>query len=197
MDDPNIAIGSKEPVYISCVNSTDEFHCQLAKTSSQLDALMNSIEAFYRDLSPDDCTLVNPRVGDVCCAMFTEDDGFYRAVVTKVSPDSVEVRYLDYGNSEDLPLSRIWTLNPHFTELPAQCFHAKPFSPNSGTKAEFEEKVLEKELKADIVRKDKNGVYVIRLSDSNGKPLFSSGSDKSQQQQGKLITLGPFSFFLG
>ncbi len=178
----NLTIGKEECVYITCVNSPEDFYCQLASTSAQLDNMMNNMETFYRPLAADEETLTNPQVDNVCCAMFTEDDGFYRAVVTKVSSGRIGVRYLDYGNCEELPLSRIKNLNVSFTELPAQSFHAKLFSSSCGTTEEFEAMVADKELKAKIVRKDENSVYVVNLSDSNGTPLFSAGA--TQQQQG-------------
>ena len=54
------------------------------KTSKLLDELMDRLEEFYRPLGDGDERLVKPRIGDTCCAMFTEDDGWYRAVITKV-----------------------------------------------------------------------------------------------------------------
>ena len=57
--------------------------------------------------------------GDMCCAQFTTDNQWYRArIKTAYSPAHpntvptlennlcVEVQYIDYGNSEWLPLSR-------------------------------------------------------------------------------------------
>jgi tudor domain-containing protein 1/4/6/7 len=178
----DITIGKEESVYVTCVNTPENFYCQLATTSALLDHLMDNMEAFYRPLAADEETFTNPEVGDVCCPMFTVDDGFYRAVVTAVSSSSIGVRYLDYGNCEELPLSRIKNLNASFTELPAQSFNAKSFSSSCGTTGEFEETVADKELKAKIVRKDENGVYVVQLSHSNGTPLFSSGATTQQQQ---------------
>ena len=63
-----------------------------------------------------------PAVGDVCCAKFTEDDTWYRAVVTAVffKNDSVEVLYVDDGNKESLPLSRLRPLEQKFRQLPCQ-----------------------------------------------------------------------------
>jgi tudor domain-containing protein 1/4/6/7 len=174
----NLTIGKEESVYITCVNSLGDFYCQLASTSTQLDNLMNNIEAFYRPLTAEEEAFTNPQVGNVCCARFTEDDGFYRAVVTKVSSGTIGVRYIDYGNCEELPLSRIKSLNVSFTGLRAQCFNAKTFSSSCDTTAEFEAMVIDKELKAKIVKKDENGVFVVALSDARGTPLFS------QQQQG-------------
>ena len=165
---------------MTCVYSSENFYCQLARTSTQLDKLMNDMESFYRPLSLEEETLTSPAVGDICCAMFTEDDGFYRAVVTKVSSTTVGVCYVDYGNSEELPSSRVKSLNASFTELPAQSFNAKAFSSSCGTAEEFEAKVVEQELKGKIVRKDENGLYVVQLLDLSGTPLFFDAAARRQ-----------------
>ena len=47
-------------------------------------------------------------VGMPCCAQFTFDDCWYRGEIIQLqnSGDSVGVLYVDYGNSEIVPLSR-------------------------------------------------------------------------------------------
>ena len=181
----NLVVGNEESVYTTCVDSPDNFYCQLVRTSTQLDDLMNSMEEFYRPLAADEESFSNPRVGDVCCAKFTEDDGFYRAVITKVSSNAIGVHYIDYGNFEEIPLSRIKTLNPTFTDLGAQSFNAKLFPFNPETTGDFEAVVTDKELKAKIVKKAENNVYLVQLSDSNGTKLFATGAT-TQQQQGMI-----------
>ena len=49
-----------------------------------------------------------PEAGEVCSAQFTADDRWYRGLVVKACPtaNAVLVYYVDYGNSEDVPLSR-------------------------------------------------------------------------------------------
>uniref|UniRef100_A0A672V0V3 Tudor domain containing 1 n=1 Tax=Strigops habroptila TaxID=2489341 RepID=A0A672V0V3_STRHB len=62
-----------------------------------------------------------PPVGNVCCAQFTEDNRWYRAaVVAYVSEEAVVAEYIDYGNSEVLPLSRLRPVIPRLMDLPAQ-----------------------------------------------------------------------------
>ncbi|KAM6329775.1 tudor domain-containing protein 1 [Podargus strigoides] len=63
----------------------------------------------------------HPAVGSMCCAQFTEDNLWYRAaVITHVSEDTVLAAYVDYGNSEVLPLTRLRPVIPRLMELPAQ-----------------------------------------------------------------------------
>ena len=45
--------------------------------------------------------------GTLCAAQYTADDAWYRARVTQEpGPDSVEVLFVDYGNTEVLPRER-------------------------------------------------------------------------------------------
>lgn len=50
-----------------------------------------------------------------------EDNLWYRAAVTAyASEDTVLVDYMDYGNSDSIPLTRLRPIIPSLMELPAQ-----------------------------------------------------------------------------
>ncbi|XP_058155463.1 tudor domain-containing protein 1 [Dasypus novemcinctus] len=61
-----------------------------------------------------------PRIGDACCAKYTSDDFWYRAIVLGASDVDVKVLYADYGNIETLPLSRVQPITASHLELPFQ-----------------------------------------------------------------------------
>lgn len=65
-----------------------------------------------------DC--VQPRTGAACCARFTADNNWYRAVVLEVYDQEANVVYADYGNSEKLSLSNILPIPARFLQLPFQ-----------------------------------------------------------------------------
>ncbi|KAI9102856.1 hypothetical protein DFS34DRAFT_577116 [Phlyctochytrium arcticum] len=58
-----------------------------------------------------------PRVGDYVSAQFTADDAWYRARIRKAhgTTNTYNVLYVDYGNSETIPLSRLRPLDPKFS----------------------------------------------------------------------------------
>lgn len=112
--------GKEEKVLVSSVTSPSLFYCMLYRTSSMLEKLMNDIRRHYSRLGPEEEWLANPSVGDPCCAKFSEDKSWYRAVVTDVLTGKVEVLFVDYGNSERVPSKSVKKLSPQFSELPCQ-----------------------------------------------------------------------------
>uniref|UniRef100_A0A8B9YNR3 Tudor domain-containing protein 1 n=1 Tax=Bos mutus grunniens TaxID=30521 RepID=A0A8B9YNR3_BOSMU len=61
-----------------------------------------------------------PKIGDACCARYTSDDCWYRAIVLGTSDADVRVLYVDYGNIETLPLCRVQPISARHLELPFQ-----------------------------------------------------------------------------
>ena len=62
-------------------------------------------------------------VGAHCCAKFSQDGCWYRCQVIEVSGNSATLFYVDYGNTDTVPLSDLFHLDPMFTSLPAQAVH--------------------------------------------------------------------------
>ena len=170
VNEPTLSAGSKEQVYITSVTSSENFFCQLAKTSTQLDDLMNQIQEFYRPLGKDEEAFNYPKIGEACCAMFTEDDGWYRAVVTKVTGQTVEVCYLDYGNCEQIPLYRVKRMLPCFAEPDAHGFKASLTCGDGDVvgSSQFSAAVGEKELVVKVTGRNDSGVYQVQVYEVNG-----------------------------
>jgi staphylococcal nuclease domain-containing protein 1 len=62
-----------------------------------------------------------PKRGDVCAAKYTVDDEWYRVKVEKVQGGKATVHYIDYGNRETLPTTRL-------ASLPAAYAGDKPYA---------------------------------------------------------------------
>lgn len=61
--------------------------------------------------------------GDVYCAQFTEDEKFYRAcVLDVVDNENVKVLYVDFGNTEILPVVKLRVLIDQFKVTPIQAY---------------------------------------------------------------------------
>jgi staphylococcal nuclease domain-containing protein 1 len=97
--------------------------------TSALEQLMSAFRTFH--LSPTNNKGLEgpPKVGEYVAAKFTEDNTFYRARVRHVNREAKEadVLYIDYGNSEKIPFSRLRPLiQPQFqiSKLRAQAVDA-------------------------------------------------------------------------
>lgn len=101
-------------------SSPNNFTCQFQDDISKLYALMEEIAEY---VSPQ---LLNPpsrfRVGDPLLAKFSKDQLWYRAEVLGYddSKDCVEVLFVDYGNSEVLPVADTAVIPQHFMTLKKQ-----------------------------------------------------------------------------
>ncbi|CAK6974631.1 LOW QUALITY PROTEIN: tudor domain-containing protein 1 [Scomber scombrus] len=58
--------------------------------------------------------------GAACCAQFSADNNWYRAVVLEASENEMSVIYADYANTEKVPRSRILPIPTHLLKLPFQ-----------------------------------------------------------------------------
>ncbi|NXU93771.1 SND1 protein, partial [Xiphorhynchus elegans] len=88
---------------------------------AQLEKLMENMRAEVGAHPPVEGSYA-PRRGDFCIAKFVDGE-WYRARVEKVeSGGKVHIFYIDYGNKETLPPSRLAPLPPAFSPrvLPAQ-----------------------------------------------------------------------------
>ena len=160
--------GDKVDVFIPFVESTQKFFCQVSQSSSDLDDLMNKLEEHY---SLDQEIVTSISVGTFCVARY-EDGGWYRAQVTGVQGESIDVFYIDYGDSATLPLSSIRSLKPEFSSLPAQAIKCSLKGYSSNQELEnFKDLVIEQEFSAQVTCVKTNG-YEVQLASKDGSALF-------------------------
>jgi len=106
-------------VVVTEVVDGSRFFIQVIGTEAeQLDELMKNLSVETSD-EPH-----NPKVDELVKAQFV-DDAWYRAKVKKQVGGEYEVFYIDYGNTETIPSSRIRPLDPSFADLPAQAQEAQ------------------------------------------------------------------------
>ena len=115
---PHVEPESFHDVVVVYGESPNAFYCQFSLNTEELDTLMSKMQEFYaanRKDPPAKCTK-----GSFLAAQFSEDQLWYRAQVCAVSADGVEVCFVDYGNREVVPSSRLQFLAPEFATLPSQ-----------------------------------------------------------------------------
>ena len=173
---------TSKAVIVTNIESPSDFYCQLLTHSSDLDKLMNDISQYYEALSDVDDTITLPQTGMMCCGRYTEDDGWYRALIlaSDVANRQVEVLYVDYGNTETLPITRIKELKPQFECLPQQavscCLYGiNPTGPSWTEQAieEFQNAVVDKELVIKVVSHMESQCYGVSLVETVGEEEYS------------------------
>lgn len=86
---------------------------QIGTGTSALTDLMSTFRSLHLSPSANQPLPQPPKAGDFVSARFTEDDTWYRARVRRNDRDNKtsEVIYIDYGNSEIIPWSRLRSLD--------------------------------------------------------------------------------------
>nr|KAF6470315.1 staphylococcal nuclease and tudor domain containing 1 [Molossus molossus] len=110
-----------KPVFVTEITDDLHFYVQDVETGTQLEKLMENMRNDIASHPPVEGSYA-PRRGEFCIAKFVDGE-WYRARVEKIeSPAKVHVFYIDYGNREILPSSRLGVLPPAFSTrvLPAQ-----------------------------------------------------------------------------
>jgi tudor domain-containing protein 1/4/6/7 len=99
--------------------SPTDFYVQKMECQEKLTDLAEQLSAEYGALNDKEHHLSAVAVGSVCCARYTADGTWYRAVVEQVDGNNVCVIFVDYGNKDTVPLSdSIKELTSKYTSLP-------------------------------------------------------------------------------
>jgi len=99
-------------IMVTEVIDGSHLYCQIVGTDGE------ELEELMKALSLESVTdPYSPKINELVKAQFTADDNWYRAKVTSVNPNGqFTVFYIDYGNSETIPNTRIQKLDQSFSE---------------------------------------------------------------------------------
>ncbi|KAH8252203.1 hypothetical protein KR026_012487 [Drosophila bipectinata] len=103
-----------ENVIVTEITETLTFFAQSVENGSKLETLMSKLHADFQS-NPPIAGAYTPKRGDLVAAQFTLDNQWYRAKVERVQGSNATVLYIDYGNKETLPTSRLAALPPAFS----------------------------------------------------------------------------------
>ncbi|XP_025025808.1 tudor domain-containing protein 15 [Python bivittatus] len=156
------------------VLNPSNFWVQTNDLLDEFEALMKKVADVYDRNEVNDNILENPEPGRLCCARYSKDMHFYRAVVRQVVDNNIDVYFLDFGNTETVPLFDVRILLPEFQELPALamfCTLANAF-PIEGIwiKKEtdfFKTVVVGKPITLHVIAKQKDN-YIVNVQCMNG-----------------------------
>ncbi|XP_056419881.1 uncharacterized protein LOC130361197 isoform X5 [Hyla sarda] len=112
--------GATVKVYASAVDGPECFWCQLS--TADMDSLASQVqEAGEKSVRSNDF-IASLRVGSPCNVIFSEDNNWYRAMVTKMESDVVTVRFTDYGNEDSVGQDQIRQLPEPLVKISPQAF---------------------------------------------------------------------------
>ncbi|NWR86185.1 TDRD1 protein, partial [Furnarius figulus] len=164
-------------VIVCMVYTPGEFYCQISNNQElrALNSLNKSVSEYCWKTPPD---VSEPENGEPCCAFFSEDGNWYRAVVQNVTSDgAVQVSFVDYGNTEEVPLNKIRQISPSFLKLPFQAIKCwlsgiKPCNSkwNAEATIRFHRCTSGLELQATVTSLTKDGAGVVLTDNSTGCP---------------------------
>ena len=95
-------------------------HCFYAQLGADLDtfaAFEQEMHAFYASSSPEaEAHLTRPTLGQMCMARFSEDNNWYRAVVTSLDDElaTANVFFVDYGNDQVVDAATLLPMDARF-----------------------------------------------------------------------------------
>lgn len=177
-------------IYITHINREDgKLMLQQIGTSTTgaLTELMKSFSSFHLNKANATPLPGPPKVGDIVSAQFTADKQWYRARVRRVdrAADTVDLVYIDYGNSEQLPISSLRPLTqPQFStnKLKGQAtpaifsFIQLPAAPQylAETIDYLDETTQDRQLVANVDSIDQDGTLHVTLMDSSAPNLEAS-----------------------
>uniref|UniRef100_A0A3Q3EB18 Tudor domain containing 6 n=1 Tax=Hippocampus comes TaxID=109280 RepID=A0A3Q3EB18_HIPCM len=116
-----ITVDMEADVYVSHYNSPSSFYVQLVREEDEIFSLVDKLN---EPLSTPKRTITQVDPGDLVEAEFPDDSLWYRAGVTEVLSGSLAlVEFVDFGNTAQLPFSKLAKLNQAFAQLPRYSTH--------------------------------------------------------------------------
>ena len=105
--------------FVVYVLNPSHFWVRTNEHQNEFQDIMKNINKHYDLCENDELILRNPEPGLFCCARYSKDRHFYRAVITEINGHKINVYFLDYGNTDSIPFFDVKILLPEFCELPA------------------------------------------------------------------------------
>lgn len=170
--------GCQEQGTVVVVKSPSEFYCQLSKNDDQLNGvaeMLGSVTDMQPSLPP-----AMRKVGSACCALYSEDGGWYRGIIRELHPGGAAVFFVDYGNVESVANEGLKLLPDALMSVPCQAvgckLNAAVAVDTTAATARLDEILADQEVTIWVHRCDYNKVHdvdVILPNDVNVRDLLA------------------------
>ena len=198
---PKLGLKDVEDVFVESAESLDYFVCQLSRFNNNIETLADMMYYTYHQETAPDFVSTPLQVDDVIAALYSEDETWYRASVSKHENDGdIEVMFLDYGNSEIIPKSeigkRVRYLNDELSRFPPMrgllcCMasiddngHHYSWTPRAHYS--FVRYVVEKDFKARIMMGDEEPLSVILEDESESIYTWLARNNLMSRKQSEV-----------
>ncbi|KAJ8009403.1 hypothetical protein DPEC_G00088520 [Dallia pectoralis] len=167
----DLLLKSSHVAVVQHVENPSEFWIQTNVYANEFDQMMNDLADLYS--SPVSAGVVEcPQVG-LYCAGRSQDNSFYRATVSKIIGNTVQVFFVDYGNTEIIDLLGLGVLPDKFKELPGLAYKCRlgGIEPKDGKWSQnatdfFINTIADKVLDLHVTARS-HGSYVVELTDQS------------------------------
>ncbi|XP_067875943.1 tudor domain-containing protein 15-like, partial [Heterodontus francisci] len=105
--------------FVEYVINPSDFWIRTSEYNYEFECLMNSITDHYSKIGINEELIQEPVPGLFCCARYSKDLQYYRAVITEVLDNQARVFFVDFGNAEVLDFNAVKSLLPEYKNLPA------------------------------------------------------------------------------
>lgn len=155
-----------EKVWVTHIESAEKIWLQRSSDSDNIAELLSSLYEYYSESG-------TPLVAEVgtLCVVESKDKNWYRAMVQNLKESEAEVRFIDYGNSEEVALTGIKALEQQFYVPHQMAIEVSLIVKLKGTEEEqktiLHENFDDKELTATF--HNVNNKWLVELTESDKK----------------------------
>ncbi|XP_060711235.1 tudor domain-containing protein 15-like [Hemiscyllium ocellatum] len=157
--------------FVEYVINPSDFWIRTSEYNDEFECLMINIRNHYSKVGINEKLIQKPEPGLFCCARYSKDLHFYRAVITDVLDDQLRVFFVDFGNAEVVDFDAVKSLPPEYMNLPSLAMncsiaHIFPFEEVWTKDATnfFKKAVFNKKLFINVVSRQ-GSRYVIDIKD--------------------------------
>ena len=122
---PLVSSGVKVKVVPTSIESPNLLYLQVAALEEESQAFVDTVNSYYTNIGMNELVVSDATEGMPCVAQFSDDQAWYRATITNLTENQATVTFVDFGNSDVVPLDNIKTVTSEFMDNPPYAIPCK------------------------------------------------------------------------